>query len=214
MNYQRLYEYRFRGIDQEARNDVWKVISQHVHEAMGRPQRVLDPAAGRGEFINAVPATERWAVDMVAYKEGARDPGVTVLVSDIFEAELPEAHFDGIWISNTLEHLLSQEAVARFLEKMHDALCPGGRIAIMGPNFRYCADEYFDCADHTLTFTHTAIAEHLYAAGFEPERIEPRYLPYSFRGRLPPSPPLVRRYLRTPPLWRVFGKQFLVIARK
>ena len=56
----------------------------------------------------------------------------------------------------------------------------------MGPNFRYCSHEYFDCADHTLIFTHVAIEEHLYAAGFEPERIVPRFLPYSFRGRLPP----------------------------
>lgn len=214
VNYQRLYEYRFRGIDQGTRAEVWKVISRHVHEAMGRPQRVLDPAAGRGEFINAVPAQERWAVDMVAYEEGTHEPGVNVIVSDIFEADLPEGHFDGIWVSNTLEHLLSQEAVATFLEKMHGLLAPGGRIAIMGPNFRYCANEYFDCADHTLIFTHTAIAEHLYAAGFEPERIEPRYLPYSFRGRLPPQPALVQRYLQTPPLWRVLGKQFLVIGRK
>ena len=72
----------------------------------------------------------------------------------------------------------------------------------MGPNFRYCSREYFDMADHTLIFTHRAIAEHLYAAGFEPERIEARFLPYSFTGWLPPSPALTRRYLRTPAAWR------------
>jgi hypothetical protein len=214
VNHQRLYEYRFRDIGQDVRTDVWKVISRHVHDAMGRPQCVLDPAAGRGEFINQVPAAERWAVDMVAYEEGTYDDDVNLVVSDIFDADLPSARFDGVWVSNTLEHLLSQEAVATFLEKMHAAMRVGGRIAIMGPNFRYTAREYFDFADHTLVFTHRAIAEHLYAAGFEPERIEPRYLPYSFRSRLPASPALVDRYLRTPPLWRVLGKQFLVIARK
>jgi len=214
VNHQRLYEYRFRDIPQDARSDVWKVIAHHVHEAMGAPQCVLDPAAGRGEFINQVPARERWAVDMVAYEEGTYDDGVNLVVSDIFDAQLPAEHFDGIWVSNTLEHLLSQEAVATFLEKMHAAMAVGGRIAIMGPNFRHTVKEYFDFADHTLIFTHLAIAEHLYAAGFEPERIEPRYLPYSFRSRLPAVPALVDRYLRTPPLWRVFGKQFLVIARK
>jgi hypothetical protein len=56
VNYQRLYEYRFRGIDQASRAEVWREIAAHVHEVMGRPQRVLDPAAGRGEFINNVPA--------------------------------------------------------------------------------------------------------------------------------------------------------------
>jgi SAM-dependent methyltransferase len=214
VNYQRLYEYRFRGIPQEARSAAWDEIAVHVHEELGRPKRVLDPAAGRGEFINAVPAAERWAVDAVAYEEGTHAPGTKVIVSDIFDAELPESYFDGVWVSNFLEHLTTQEAVATFLEKMHGVLAPGGRIAVMGPNFRYCSHEYFDCADHTLIFTHVAIAEHLYAAGFEPRRVVPRYLPYSFRGRLPVSKGLVKRYLSTPPAWRLLGKQFLVVGQR
>ena len=214
MNYQRLYEYRFRDVDQTGRTAVWRQIAPFIHDQLGRPQKVLDPAAGRGEFINAVPARERWAIDQVAYAEGTYDAGVRSVVSDIFEAELPAGHFDGVFVSNFLEHLLAQEAVATFLEKMRDAVTPGGRIAIMGPNFRYCAREYFDMADHTLIFTHRAIAEHLYAAGFEPERIEARFLPYSFTGRLPPSPVLTRRYLQTPAAWRILGKQFLVIGRR
>jgi hypothetical protein len=213
VNYQRLYEYRFRGVDQAARTAVWNEIAPFVHRQLGSPERVLDPAAGRGEFINAVPARERWAVDQVAYAEGTYAPGVRSIVSDVFDAELPADYFDGIWVSNFLEHLLSQEAVATFLEKMHGTMRRGGRIAIIGPNFRYCAKEYFDMADHTLLFTHRAIAEHLYAAGFEPERIEPRFLPYSFTGKLPPSPALTRRYLQLQPAWRLLGKQFLVIGR-
>jgi Methyltransferase domain len=181
---------------------------------MGRPQKVLDPAAGRGEFINFVPAAERWAIDQVAYAEGTYDAAVKAVVSNIFEAQLPSGHFDGVFVSNFLEHLLSQEAVATFLARMHDTTAPGARIAVMGPNFRYCPREYFDMADHTLIFTHRAIAEHLYAAGFEPERVEARFLPYSFTGRLPPSPVLTRRYLRTPLAWRLLGKQFLVIGRR
>jgi SAM-dependent methyltransferase len=214
VNYQRLYEYRFRGVAQETRTAAWEEIATYVHGELGSPRCVLDPAAGRGEFINAVPAAERWAVDAVAYEEGTHDAAVKVLVSDIFEADLPSEHFDAVWVSNFLEHLLTQEAVAEFLAKMHDALRPGGRIAIIGPNFRYCAAEYFDCADHTLIFTHVAIAEHLYAAGFEPLRIVPRFLPYSFRGSLPAGRPLIRRYLRTPLAWRLLGKQFLVIAQR
>jgi hypothetical protein len=33
-------------------------------------------------------------------------------------------------------------------------------------------------------------------------------------GLLPPSPLLTRIYLRTPRLWPLLGKQFLVLARK
>ncbi len=186
MNYERLYSYRFRGIDQDGRIAVWREISPHVHGLMGNPQKVLDPAAGRGEFIGAVPAKETWAVDEVSYPEAAHKSDTTVITSSIMDAELPEGHFDGVFVSNFLEHLRDQEAIASFLERMHRAMESGGRIAIMGPNFRYCAGEYWDCADHYVALTHVAIGEHLYAAGFEPIRIIPRYLPYSFRGILPP----------------------------
>jgi SAM-dependent methyltransferase len=214
VNYQRLYEYRFRDIDQTLRTAVWKQIAAHIYEELRRPERVLDPAAGRGEFINGVPARERWAVDAVAYEEGTHAADVTVVVADIAEAELPSGFFDAVWVSNFLEHLVSQEAVASFLEKMHGTLRPGGCIAIMGPNFRYCRKEYFDMADHTVVLTHKAVAEHLYAAGFEPTKVVPRFLPYSFNGRLPPSPALTRRYLRMPLAWHVLGKQFLVIGQR
>ena len=214
MNYERLYAYRFRDIDQQGRLAVWGEIAPHVHSVMGKPQKVLDPAAGRGEFIGAVPAKETWAVDAVSYEEAAHKPDTKVIVSPISDAELPQGHFDGVFVSNFLEHLYDQEQIASFLEKMRDAMEPGGRIAIMGPNYRYCSDEYWDCADHYVALTHVAIGEHLYAAGFEPERIIPRYLPYSFRGILPPSPALTRLYLKTPLAWRLLGQQVLVIGRK
>jgi SAM-dependent methyltransferase len=214
LNYERLYSYRFRDIDQDARIAVWREIGPHVHGLMGAPQKVLDPAAGRGEFIGAIPARETWAVDEVSYPEAAHKPDTTVITSSIMDAELPEAHFDGVFVSNFLEHLPDQEGIAAFLEKMNRSMENGGRIAIMGPNYRYCAGEYWDCADHYVALTHIAIGEHLYAAGFEPERIIPRYLPYSFRGILPPSPALTRTYLRMPFAWRLLGKQFLVIGRK
>jgi 2-polyprenyl-3-methyl-5-hydroxy-6-metoxy-1,4-benzoquinol methylase len=214
MNYERLYSYRFRDIDQGSRAAVWEEIAPHVHSLMGSPDKVLDPAAGRGEFIGSIEAKETWAVDEVAYPEADHASETKVITASIMEAELPEGHFDGVFVSNFLEHLRDQEAIAAFLEKMHGAMEGGGRIAIMGPNYRYCAKEYWDCADHYVALTHVAIAEHLYAAGFEPELVVPRYLPYSFRGILPPSRRLTRAYLRMRPAWRLLGKQFLVIGRR
>ena len=147
----------------------------------------------------AVRAAERWAVDAVDYEEGVPDAGIHLVVSEIMDADLPHEHFDGIFVSNFLEHLSSQDAVAAFLEKMHACTARGGRIAIMGPNFRYTAREYFDFADHSVILTERGVAEHLYAAGFAIERVHARFLPYSFTGRLPSSPALVRAYLRFPP---------------
>jgi hypothetical protein len=214
MDYERLYSYRFRDIDQAARLRVWEEIAPHVYGLMGSPQVVLDPAAGRGEFIGSIPAPERWAVDEVAYQDAEQTAGVTVVTSRIMEAELPSAHFDGVFASNFLEHLFTQEAIHEFLVRMREVMVTGGRIAIMGPNIRYAAKEYWDMADHYVPLTHLAIAEHLASAGFEPQRIIPRYLPYSFNGILPPSPRLTRAYLRMPLAWRLLGKQFLVIGRR
>jgi len=44
--------------------------------------------------------------------------------------------------------------------------------------------------------------------------LEPKFLPYSFRGHLPPSAAPTRLYLRFRPAWRLLGKQFLVIGRR
>ena len=93
-------------------------------------------------------------------------------------------------------------------------LAPGGVIAVMGPNFKYCAADYFDCADHVLALTHVAVQEQLYAAGFAISEVVPRFVPYSFRSRLPASRRMTRLYLRAPVLWRLQGKQFLVLARR
>jgi SAM-dependent methyltransferase len=213
MNYERMYEYRFRDVDQASRQAVWQEIARYLHGRMGAPGCVLDPAAGRGEFITAVPAAERWGVDLVRQGD-LESAGVKMIIADIVDADLPQDYFDGIFVSNFLEHLPDQHAVAAVLGKLLDAMRPGGRIAIMGPNFRYCAKDYFNCADHTVAMTHVGVAEHVYAAGFDVTTVTPRFLPYSFRGLLPPSPLLTRTYLRMPVVWRLLGKQFLVIARK
>jgi 2-polyprenyl-3-methyl-5-hydroxy-6-metoxy-1,4-benzoquinol methylase len=213
INYERLYEYRFRDVDQAGRQAVWGEIARYVHARMDSPERVLDPAAGRGEFISAVPAKERWGVDLVKQAD-LEAAGVNMIISDIMDAELPVDYFDGVFVSNFLEHLPDQNAVAALLGKLHASMAPGGRIAIIGPNFRYCAKEYFDCADHTVILSHVGAAEHLHAAGFEVATVTPRFLPYSFRGLLPPSPRLTSAYLHTPVLWRLLGKQFFLIGRK
>ncbi len=214
MNYQRLYEYRFRGVDQNARQAVWNEIAAHVYTRMGRPKRVLDPAAGRCEFINAIPAEERWVVDEVSYAEAFKDDDVELLIADVLNAELPPDHFDGVFVSNFLEHLRTPEEIAQFLERMRLCMSPGGTLVVMGPNFKYCASEYFDCADHRLALSHIAIEEMLYQAEFEIRDSIPRFLPYSFRGLLPPSPTLTSWYLRLPLAWRILGKQFILYATK
>ena len=87
LDYRRLYEYRFRDVEQRARQTVWNEIGPFVWKRMGRPARVLDPAGGRGEFLNAIAADERWLVDLIDYphrdtvpevKDHLRQAGVAV----------------------------------------------------------------------------------------------------------------------------------------
>lgn len=215
MDLDRIYAYRFSGVDHAKRDMVWQEIARFMHHKLGRPERVLDPAAGMCEFINNVPSKERWAVDMNGpFLQTHAQVGITQVVANTLTADLPKDHFDGVFVSNFLEHLNSQEEVATFLTKMHGHLRKGGRIAIIGPNFKYVFREYFDFADHTVILSELGVAEHLYGAGFEVEVIHPRFLPLSFRGRLPVNRFLVRTYLAMPWAWRFFGKQFLLIGRK
>lgn len=210
---ERLYRYRFDGLDPASKRAVWRVIAADLHANLGRPDSVLDPACGSCEFINAVPARERWAVDRVRHSQEI-DPGVTFVEADILDADLPKDHFGGILVSNFLEHLANPDAVADVLASLGASLAPGGRIAVLGPNFKYCSRQYFDCADHILPLTEVSVGEHLYAAGLNPVHTRAKYLPFSFRGLLPPSARLTAIYLRLPPAQMLFGKQFLVVAEK
>jgi hypothetical protein len=67
IDYRRLYDYRLASTDQQTRQAVWTEIALHLHQRMGSPERVLDVGADRGEFITAVPAAERWAIDLTDY---------------------------------------------------------------------------------------------------------------------------------------------------
>jgi ubiquinone/menaquinone biosynthesis C-methylase UbiE len=218
MNFQRIYEYRFQHADESKKQIVWKAISEWLYAGhLNKPQAVLDPAGGLCEFINNVPAKERWAIDIekeFISKYAHKD--VHIVIGNNLEVEIPENHFDAIFISNFLEHLMSQEEVATLLGRMYKALKKGGRIVVMGPNFKYCYKEYFDFADHTVILSELGVAEHLYGAGFTIKKIIPRFLPLSFRsgGWLPVTAFTVGTYLKTPLAWRFMGKQFLLVAEK
>jgi hypothetical protein len=214
MNYDRIYQYRFRDVDRRTKIATWRILARFLARKLGDPAIVLDPAAGACEFINAVPARERWAIDMGEQVQSLAEPSVKAFVGRNTDVDLPASHFDAVFVSNFLEHLADPLEVAAFLERMHGALAPGGRIGVMGPNFRCCPRQYFDFADHTVILTEKSVAEHLYAAGFELREVHARFLPVTFGGRLPINDFLVKAYLSMPFAWRFFGGQFLLIAEK
>jgi SAM-dependent methyltransferase len=213
MDFEALYRYRFQDVNQESRNNVWREISEFIHQFSGSPQKVLDPGCGLGEFINYSPASERWASDL-GMNGSTIDKSVKFISGSFLDIELPDDYFDLIFISNVLEHLVSQVEVNDFLQQARRKTRSGGRIIIMGPNYKYCAKEYFDCADHSTILTHISIEEHLVTAGFSLDSTIARFIPYSFRSNLPSNSFITRFYLKMPLIWKIFGKQFLVMASK
>jgi len=217
MNFERIYQYRFQNVDKAKKQVVWKAVAEFIFQKLNRPAKILDPAAGLCEFINNVPSEEKWAVDMFAdFLDKHAANNVKKVIGNSLEISLPENYFDGVFISNFLEHLNSQEEVASLLEKLFRSMKKGGRIAVIGPNFKYCTNEYFDFADHTVILSELGLAEHLYGAGFEIREMHPRFLPLSFRsnGLLPVNKLTVGTYLNMPFAWRFMGKQFLLVAEK
>jgi len=211
MDYAALYRYRFKNVNQLHRIKVWSPISRFVTSLADSPERVLDPACGLGEFINSCPASEKWAADLGLDGSNLNE-SVNFFRGSIFDVDLPDAYFDLVFLSNVLEHMMTQEQVNECLTLARAKLRPGGTIVVMGPNFQYCPKDYFDCADHTVILTHVSVEEHLHTAGFEIKRVVPKFLPYSFRSRLPAWGWTTSACLQFPLLWRLLGKQFLLVA--
>ena len=217
MNLDRIYEYRFKDVNAAKKQIVWREISNFIYRKLNSPEKILDPAAGLCEFINNLPSAERWAVDFNGeFLNSHAHVGVKKITGNALDVSLPENYFNGVFISNFLEHLSSQEEVASFLGSMFKCLKPGGRIAVMGPNFKYATKEYFDFADHNVILSELGLAEHIYAAGFTIKEINSRFLPLSFRSNsfLPVNKFTVRAYLNMPLAWKLLGKQFLVVGEK
>ena len=214
MNYTRIYSYRFQFVDTNKKKIIWKEIAEFFYGKLGKPEKILDSAGGMCEFINAVPSKERWVIDIEESVKNFVAKDVKTIIGNSLEVDLPKNYFDAVFISNFLEHLESQKEVAHFLGRMYETIKPGGRIAVIGPNFKYAYKEYFDFADHTVVLSELGVEEHLYGAGFEILKTYPRFLPLSFRGKLPVHKFLVQLYLQMPFFWSFFGKQFLLIAEK
>lgn len=213
----RLYRNRFPAPVLARRDAVWKVLCDEWFSRYVPPQaRVLEIAPGYCEFINNIRAAERVGVDLNPEALRHAAPGVTVHRGEAegLDALVPSDHFDVVFTSNFLEHCRSRDKLLEVLAAARSVLAPGGRFLILGPNFRFCSRAYYDYFDHHLPLTDRSVVEALRLCGFEIDRVAPRTLPFTFRGRLPSWPWLVRCYVRLPWFWRLFGAQFFIVARR
>jgi SAM-dependent methyltransferase len=183
---QRIYGARF-STNLEYRKKVWSVL---VADWFGRYVRTPDAS----RFLS---------------KE------ITFLLQDCSARwPLPDASLDVVFTSNFLEHLPDKGAVGRTLDEIRRCLRPGGRVVAMGPNVKYLPGEYWDFWDHHVPLTEASIKEALMTRGFSVDTCLGQFLPYTMAtGRQYPVA-FLSTYLKLPFVWRIFGRQFLVVGTR
>ncbi len=211
-----LYRIRFERDFLPRKREIWKVLCRdYFQKFIARDATVVDVACGYGEFINNVDAGKKIAVDLNPDTKNHLNTDVefySLSAGDL--AAIGENSADVLFTSNFLEHLPDKPALDRFLDQVMRVLKPGGRYLILGPNLRYLPGKYWDFYDHHLGLTHLSLGEALELKGFRVEKCIDRFLPYTTQGALPTHPVLVRLYLKVPFAWRIFGKQFFIVATK
>ncbi len=215
LDLQRIYRRRFQ-FTREYRNQVWKVLtSKYFTRHIGERDTVLDLGCGYGEFINNVRCGRKFAIDLNIDAQDDLDPAVRFLQQDCSEHwELPDGSLDVVFSSNFFEHLPDKQALSRTLAEAGRCLRSGGKLIAMGPNIRFVPGKYWDFWDHHIPLSHLSLAEALQLHGFEVVKMLQRFLPFTLANA--PRYPLflLRVYLRLPIAFRVFGQQFLVVARR
>ena len=211
-----LYERRFAG-RREYRERVWRVL---VHEYFGRwlppDASVLDLGCGYCEFINNARVRTRLGMDLNPEAIERAAPGVRILAQSCSDPwALGDDSLDVVFTSNFFEHLPSKGDVRATLVQARRCLRPGGRIIALGPNIRYLHGAYWDFYDHYIPLTERSLGEVMLETGFTLEEQIARFLPYTMStGGMQPPIWTLQLYLRFNILWPLFGKQFLLVARK
>lgn len=214
---ERIYANRFPARERIEKARLWQTLcSSFFARRVPRDGTVLDLGAGYCDFINAIPARRKFAVDLNPETQRCAAAGVEVhsLPLERLDEAIEHNSVDLAFASNVFEHLRGPDALLEVLAAVRKVLRPGGRIMIMQPNIRLVGGRFWDFFDHTLPLTEKGMAEALEVSGYEILEIRARFLPYTTKSLLPQWSWLVRLYLSVPPLQWLAGKQMLLVARK
>ena len=208
-----LYRTRFGG-NAEYRTLMWGALTRYFERWISADATVLDLGCGYGEFINHVHCQTKFAMDLNP------DSVRFVKTATVFEQDCSQPwpfdanRLDIVFTSNFFEHLPTKAMLESTLVEAFRALKPGGCLIAMGPNVRYVSGAYWDFFDHHLALTERSLTEVLLKVGFETESCFDKFMPYSTVGRRRYPVFVIRTYLAIPLAWKLFGKQFLIVARK
>ncbi len=205
------FETRF--VPDARREELWGHLAPYLARFVPPDAAVLELGAGYCYFINRVPARRRVAVDLSPQVLKSAAAGVEARQGDAIELlrEMKAGEFDFIFASNFLEHF-EWRALDEMLRLIVRALAPGGRLALVQPNFRLAPRRYFDDYTHRTIFTDVSLADWLASGGLRVTRVEPRFLPLTVKSRLGHFSFLIPLYLRLP--WRPLAGQMFVLAER
>ena len=214
-NLTQIYEKRFSG-HEIYRNRVWKVlITKFFSKWITNTDHIFDLGCGYGEFINHTKCEVRYAMDLNPKTKSLLDKEIIFHEQDCSNPWKIEANsLDLVFTSNFFEHLPNKDSLDRTMCEIKNALKPGGRLIAMGPNISVLKGKYWDFWDHHVALSDQSLCELLQIHDFTIEQSESKFLPYNM-VRVKERPLfMVSLYLRFPILWKLFGKQFLIIAKK
>src|SRR4051794_4683221 len=209
-----LYRGRFDERDRAQKRRLWRTLCRHfLQRYIEEDATVLDLGAGSCEFTNAVRAGRRIAVDLNPDTAGYAEDAEVHIVPSTDMRPISSGSVDVVFTSNFFEHLPGKDSLLATLTEVHRVLRPGGRLIVLMPNIRYLPGRYWDFLDHHLALTHVSLTEALQLTGFRPEKVIPRFLPYTVKDA-PRSIPafVIAAYVHFPPAWRLLGKQMFVVA--
>lgn len=210
-----IYEKRFSG-HENYRNRVWKIlVNEFFCKWIKSTDEIIDLGCGYGEFINHAKCKVRHAMDLNPKSKSLLDKEIIFHQQDCSESwKIDQNSLDLVFTSNFFEHLPNKEALDRTIGEIKKVLKPGGRLIAMGPNISVLKGLYWDFWDHHVALSDQSLFELLEIHDLSIEQSESKFLPYNM-VRVKERPLfLVSLYLRFPFLWKLFGKQFLIIAKK
>jgi len=212
----KLYEVRFSENEKLMKDKVWRELcEQFFQKYISNEDTLFEIACGFGEFSRHIRAGKKLAVDM--------NPAVKNILPKEIEfhlgsaesfPQIASASIDVCFTSNFFEHLMNKQAMDNVLKEVLRVLKPGGKFIMMQPNIKYAYGAYWDFYDHHLPLSHLSAAEGLQKCGYQIQEVIPKFVPFSTKSAFPKHPLLIRLYLKLPFIWKVLGKQFVIVAQK
>jgi len=216
MELEKLYKQRFTSLELESKKRLWKtLIDSFLQKYIGETDVVLDLACGYCEFINNVACGRKIAVDLNPDATQFASEDVKVVhnpANDLHDIE--NGSIDIVFVSNFFEHLQSMQELLEVVQEINRVLRQGGKVLIIQPNIKYAYKQYWDFLDHRIPLSDVSLVELFHLVDFEIVKCYPRFLPFSTKSSPSKSSFFLKLYLRIPMVWRIFGKQTFLVARK